>query len=51
MNGINMSIYYKAISKCGYLLGYTSCKESHLKYYKEMGWKKNQINYIKLKKK
>lgn len=44
------NIYYKAISKDGYLLGYTSCKESHLAYYIEMGWKKNQINYIKLNK-
>lgn len=44
------NIYYKVVSKCGHLLGYTSCKESNLKYYLENGWKKNQINYIKLNK-
>jgi len=40
--------YYKVLGIDGYLLGYTSCKESWLKESIKEGWKASQLTFVKM---
>ena len=40
--------YFKVIGKGEYNLGYTDCKETWLQESLKEGWKKEELNFIKL---
>jgi|APSaa5957512535_1039671.scaffolds.fasta_scaffold390511_1 hypothetical protein len=47
-----MRFYYKVVGKKGddsYILGFTFDKVARLKYLLEKGWKKTEIEFIKIK--